>query len=316
MILTLFVCIAIIFAIPFSADRTGRATRLHDSVNCVSRLSTPLKNRLPVPRHIPVFMYWDTSQVPATVECCWHNWRYFLDKSHHNFVPVFVTSHNLNYFIDLSHPCVSDPHQYPALKCDFIRLMLLQRYGGVYMDASVVLTEPLDWILGDEGIGYSYFQAFVNCDNMTISCSVPVIENSFLASPPAHPLVNAWLAQLSKLTQCTSDNIHNFVASVPLQRNLDSIYHAAYHALTDVLTRTPLQQFPSVFLIKDNKFLNFKSNNIYDLCKNAHVKYNKVLKLIKSERDILDEYIQLGLVHKNSFVDTYLLRHLSDDARA
>ena len=271
------------------------------SIKCVPILSTPMQYTTILPTRIPVFMYWHSDDLPPTVRLCLQNWRYFTRKSVHNFEVVLVTHTNVAELIDARHPCISEAHEYPAMKSDFIRLALLQKYGGVYMDASVILTEPLDWIIGD-GTGHNYFQAFVNQRNMNISCQVPVVETSFLAAPPNHPLISAWFKELQTLRYCTGDTMSTYVAEIPLQKNLDGHYHIAYHALTKVLIKTPLKDFPNVFLINHSSFLNSLSNgNVKVLIQKTRVNYHRILKLVGEERKQMDSFINERKFEVGSF---------------
>ena len=272
-----------------------------DEFRSIPILSTPLEYTTILPTRIPVFMYWHSDNLPPTVRLCLRNWRYFAQKSVHNFEVVLVTQKNVAEFIDIQHPCISETHGYPALKSDFIRLALIQKYGGVYMDASVILTEPLDWIIGD-GTGHNYFQAFVNQRNMNISCQVPVVETSFLAAPPNHPLISAWFKELQTLRYCTGDTMSTYVAEIPLQKNLDGLYHIAYHALTKVLIKTPLKDFPNVFLINHSSFLNSLSNgNVKVLIQKTRVNYHRILKLVGEERKQMDSFINERKFEVGSF---------------
>ena len=90
-----------------------------------------------------------------------------------------LTNATLQYVDEAAHAPARGRDAGPAMRSDFIRLTLLETYGGVYMDASVILTTPLDRV-ADAGL--DRFQAFFNPDNMTEGCDVPVIENSFLAA--------------------------------------------------------------------------------------------------------------------------------------
>lgn len=278
------------------------------TVKCVPILSTPLKYTVPFPKEIPVFMYWHSNILPKSVELCYNNWVYFAKQSKYNFKPTLVTDENVKEFIDLDHPCIFDQHEYPALKSDFIRLALLQKHGGVYMDASVILTEPLDWLIGD-GDGHNFFHAFVNTRNMNLSCNVPVVETSFMACPPNHPFVIMWLETLSSLERCTDEKMRDFVSPIPIQKHMLPLYHIAYHALTKILIKKPLNKFSNMYLMNNQTFLNFMSNgNVNVLVENKKVQYNRLLKLIGSERRQLDKLIAEKGVKPKSFVDTYLIQ--------
>ena len=267
----------------------------------------------PVPKLIPVWMFWDSTPLPQTVQLCWNNWSHWCAKSIHNFVPILVTDENIDKLIDTSiHPCFNSATTYgPALRSDFIRLALLRRYGGVYMDATVILTEPLDWIMDKKLRGHNFFQAMYNPSNMTMSCSVPVIESSFLFAPPEHPLVSKWLERMMELKQCTSEEIERLTSNVPKQANLEDTYHFAYHIMTHILMETSLSEFGMYHLYnsKELKYLNFNFNNVNDLTSVSVIpKFGPILKLISEERKILENKIDLGQVAPGSFIDSQLIQ--------
>jgi hypothetical protein len=229
--------------------------------------------------------------------------------SKHNFVPVLVTDETVSSFIDVRHACIHEAHSHKALKSDFVRLALLHKHGGVYMDASVIATEPLDWII-QNGVGYSFFQAFFNQNNMNISCQAPVIETSFLSAPPRHPLVSAWLDELLKMKRCDEADMVRFLDDTPvLQKNLGALYHVTYHVLTNLLLKRPLKDFESVYIMDGGNFLNFNSNkNVNVLCRaGGKPKYHRLLKLVSKERKQVDDLITRGKVEPGSFIDKFLV---------
>ena len=48
----------------------------------------------------------------------------------------------------------------PRQQSDWIRLYLVSRYGGYWLDASVVLTKPPDWLEARQGAEHSEFVGF------------------------------------------------------------------------------------------------------------------------------------------------------------
>lgn len=267
----------------------------------------------PVPATIPVWMFWDEEPLPRTIELCWRNWNVWCSRSRHNFKPTLVTNANLAEFIDASaHPCFDPVLTYgPALRADFIRLALLHRHGGVYLDASVVLTQPLDWIVGKSHKGHNFFQAFYNPRNMSMSCSVPVIETSFLAAPPNHPLVQGWLERMLSLQRCDRAHMDRMTAKVTRQANLDRTYHFAYHVLTQMLTERPLSSYGAyhVYNATDYRYLSFQHQTLEQLAVEPieRRKFGPLLKLIASERKQLEHLLQSGAVKRGSFIDEHLL---------
>jgi len=267
---------------------------------------------IPVPDRIPVWMFWDQTPFPEVIQLCWNNWNYWCRESKHNFIPVLVTNFNITQFIDITaHSCFDPDKTYgPALRSDYIRLALLARYGGVYMDATVIFTEPLDWVLGSNGKGLNFFQAFYNPNNMNISCKIPVIETSFLAAPVQHPLITKWLDLMLELKECNTKEMERFTRNISKQANLDENYHFAYHVMTKILMETPITEFGAynIYNSIEYNFLNFQTNDMDTLTSPKKARFGPLLKLVSHERKILEQKLSDNMISTGSFVDKYLIQ--------
>ncbi|PAT41658.1 mannosyltransferase [Vandammella animalimorsus] len=141
----------------------------------------------PAPAPIPriLWTYWDSADPPPLIERCLASWR-----QHHPHWRIEV--------LDLARARALLPHlpvallaDSPQKLADWLRLALLQRHGGIWLDASTILTAPLDWVLqaqqahGSEYLGF-YLQRF------TTSAQYPVVENWFMAAAPGSAFVHAW----------------------------------------------------------------------------------------------------------------------------
>ena len=258
---------------------------------------------------VRVWMYWDDEPFPPSVELCLNNWRHMAARSSTPFEVVVVTQKTLSDYIDkTAHPCLMDENtQWRALRSDTVRLCLLHRYGGVYMDATCILTESLDWLAADGGL--QMFQAYYNPRHMT-SCERPVLESSFLAAPAGHPFVAKWLAIFSQMQTCDREGIDRALQDTPIQPYLDRHYHFVYHCVTKMLREHPLDEFAPYRIRSERsgKYMSFLSRqNVDDMCTNgAAIAYGPVLKLVGDERRHLDGRIAKGTVERGSFLWKYL----------
>jgi hypothetical protein len=86
-----------------------------------------------------IWSFWDTENaLPPFIAEIMHSWS--LWNPNHNI--VLLTSENLNCFLpDNTYEFLK---HLPALRSDLIRLSVLELYGGVWLDSTVVLTQPLD----------------------------------------------------------------------------------------------------------------------------------------------------------------------------
>tara|TARA_B100000482_G_C12613387_1_gene300093 strand:- start:2708 stop:3586 length:879 start_codon:yes stop_codon:yes gene_type:complete len=78
-------------------------------------------------------------------------------------------------------------------KTDWLRICLISKYGGVWLDASMVLNKPVtEWLdLSDHRV--VGFQCPIG-----IGESSPVLENWTFAAKANHPLINNWKAECRK----------------------------------------------------------------------------------------------------------------------
>lgn len=268
----------------------------------------------PPPKTIPVWMFWDRDPLPDVIQTFWNNWQHWCARGKYNFVPVLLTDTNVDQYVDTrAHPCLDQATTYgPALRSDFLRLELLSRYGGVWLDATIALTEPLDWIFGDDKRGHLYFQAVFNPRNMNMGCDVPVIETSFLYAPPNHPLVVEWLRRLKQLDNCEARTLTRMVHETPHQAFLTNTYHVVYHVMTQMLIDKPLSEYGSHHLYDALKFksLNMLLQPARDLVSKHHskVSYGRLLKLWSRERKEIEAALKNGDVRPGSFVHKFLIQ--------
>ncbi|MDC4318532.1 capsular polysaccharide synthesis protein [Acinetobacter nosocomialis] len=136
--------------------------------------------------HIPkiIWMFWNDKELPELVFYCIEN----IKKLHPDFEVNILNCNNVGNFIDINFFELTKKMPLPNIS-DLIRLKLLSRYGGIWMDSSIILQQPLDeffLLSGYDLIGYyNVFQ--------TINGNVPVIESWLLAAPKNSKFILTWL---------------------------------------------------------------------------------------------------------------------------
>jgi len=138
----------------------------------------------PVPSII--WTYWHTVPEPDFIRQCLDNWRHFapdheLRSVHQGNIAQWLGSGSITaFFTQLP----------PFRQADWLRLQLLAKHGGIWIDASTLLTQNLDWVLtlqaerGSEYIGFYI-------DRFTTRPDQPIVENWFMAAPPQSPFILA-----------------------------------------------------------------------------------------------------------------------------
>jgi hypothetical protein len=99
----------------------------------------------------------------------------------------------------------------PVERADILRLEILYRHGGVYVDTDVECLRPVDEVLGDE-------------DFVAVCLKPGRVTNTFIASAPGHPLLEQALREVRPMevywTTWADVDALKEVAGPPLLRRL------------------------------------------------------------------------------------------------
>lgn len=138
----------------------------------------------PIPQQI--WMYWESETLPAEVQI-------FVDKivrENPGYQMTVINNRNLAHYLpDLQF---THPDMRPSHKSDVIRLELLYRYGGIWMDATIILNRTLDALLAVNADSRYDLIAFYRAGS-THDMAYPVIESWFLAAPANNAFIGRWL---------------------------------------------------------------------------------------------------------------------------
>jgi len=136
--------------------------------------------RTAIPRIL--WSYWQGGTPPLLVQRCFDHWR----RLHPHFDIRILDDRGVLQYLP-AIPAALDGAS-AAKRADWIRLELLRRHGGIWLDASTILTQPLDWVLqeqartGADFVGY-YLQQYTSVPDR------PVVENWFMAAPPGSAFI-------------------------------------------------------------------------------------------------------------------------------
>lgn len=146
------------------------------------------ENRI-VPKKI--WLYWEDQNVPELVLLMVEQIRKVFKEYNVNL----LTGGNLtNYLPDLDFS-IAIPL---ANKSDIIRLSLLYRYGGIWIDSSVIISDFPKW-LEEHMAAEKYDLIAFYREVATIDFNFPVIESWFLTSPAQNIFIKSWLDELMPL---------------------------------------------------------------------------------------------------------------------
>lgn len=153
----------------------------------------------PIPRRI--WSYWNTEVPDAVVRQCIANW--------HTQCPGFeihvVNSANLATHVAPADLPPGFAELHPTKQSDWLRLYLVRHYGGYWLDATTLLTQPLDWMEqlrqahGAEFAGF-FLQGYTQDERF------PIVESWAFGAAAHAPFVCAWQEEFHRalITQGTT----------------------------------------------------------------------------------------------------------------
>jgi len=245
-------------------------------------------------------MYWDTPKRPSLITKI-HNYN------QHNvggWTVHFLDKHSVYDYISKSE----FPHKYnslkPAHKADWIRLALLSKYGGAWMDASILLNDAaaLDRLRQQSLHKQSAFTGFSYKNHEPGQASLRgislYIENWFIMAPKESIIIKLWLEEYEKAIMMGFMHYRHSLdeAGVDTSRIFEkpTSTYLTQHACLQKVLQTRLTEIPPMIIIpaEESMFkLRYKcksdSSCIMNSLKDTPKKWKTVpyIKLISADRD-------------------------------
>lgn len=79
----------------------------------------------------------------------------------------------------------------PQALADWLRLKLLKEFGGIWIDASFIMLQPINEILPEEAFDGGAPFLFQNT-SWTADNNYPMMENWLITAPPNDPMIRRW----------------------------------------------------------------------------------------------------------------------------
>ncbi len=126
-----------------------------------------------------IWSYWNSDTLPPLIQACADNWR--TQAPDHEL--RFLTPATLHRWLPEGTDITLLERLPPFRQADWLRLQLLQAHGGIWIDASTVLTGPLDWVHAQQARSRAEFVGFY-IERLSRRNDQPMVENWFLAAVP------------------------------------------------------------------------------------------------------------------------------------
>jgi len=245
-----------------------------------------------------IWTYWDGANPPDSVQKCMQTWR----KYNPDYEIKIISSENLSTIIPNIDVLGMKMADTPQRTSDLVRLHVLAEHGGVWCDATVMMTGPIDFIdeyTGVDLVGY----------HIGGSKGWPVIESWFFACPPKSDFVVKWRDTFVKINDFETadkyvESIKNQgvdISKVSIPEYL-AIHVAAQHVLQKQMTRVDVESKLKLWRAEDGPFKYAVRNDwnsyesIKSICEESMDELPTIIKFRGAERDVIDKHDELKCV--------------------
>lgn len=132
-----------------------------------------------------IWSYWNTDTLPEQIKLIYENNK----KKLNNYEYKLVTNSNKKEYLgddDIKNDL--SPEHYS----DWLRLYLLKKYGGVWMDISIIVNTTFDDLWNKSFIKKSELTGFNMPNQENGSIKMPVVENWFIMAPKGSEIIKLW----------------------------------------------------------------------------------------------------------------------------
>lgn len=263
-----------------------------------------------------IWTYWREPSNPPIVERCQENWQRIAPDHE-------IRALNKNNFSQwISPDSIPDyfHHLPPYRQADWLRLQLLAKYGGIWVDASIILTQDLHWVHETQQREKSEYVGFY-IHMFTANPKKPIIENWFMAAIPNSKfiadLANEFnraitMGEAAYLAELTDQERFNDVIQLISPKKLHTylIMHVAASAL---LEKDAEKYRLALFCAEDTAFafhslLNWSKRTLYFKLALTPCPKNLpfIIKLRGGERDRAEKQLAKGLYYRGSLFAKFL----------
>jgi len=259
---------------------------------------TTFKENSIIPKQI--WTYWNSDELTPVVTKCINSWK----KYNPEYTVNVVTPSNLRQYIDFDVKSIKF-NDSPARESDIIRLNILAKYGGVWCDASTLMTRPFDFMTNSnhEFVGYYV-------DHYNTNHKYPCIEGWFFATVPNGKLATKWRDSFMSIANFDSVNAYlddlkkkgvDFQKHPPHALDYLAIHLSAQDAMQKGMTHDDIKDKCYFMSANEGPFKHFFKHvsDPYTAVK-AVCEPNQptIVKFVRAHRELLDVLPELDCVFK------------------
>lgn len=230
-----------------------------------------------IPRRI--WTFWDSEEIPEFIQRCIQTWR---DKNP-NYEVIVLGPHNLDdYLSDYELQKINTWKYNDCVQkySDLIRLSILPKYGGIWLDASIVCYENFDWVQNEGADCLLY--------SIPELSKVPLIESWFIACTQNNDYVKRWRDEFMRVEHFSS--IDDYVSDISI--DMTGINYNNYLLVYICARKVYLENSTSVKILNasEGPYKYHKMGGLGTLC---HIEKPKFYKFRKEDRaNLTDEMLK------------------------
>jgi mannosyltransferase OCH1-like enzyme len=258
-----------------------------------------------------LWTYWHQAPTPEFIAQCHANWQHFAPD--HELRVVY--QNNLSQWLDTDKLTKQFDQLPPYRQADWLRLKLLTQHGGIWIDASTLLSQNLEWVHTLQAEHSSEYVGFY-IDRFTTRPEQPIVENWFMAAIPQSPFILALANEFDKAIEMSEDTYLRELHRNGTQSNVvqglstnDQLYLIMHVAASVVLNRSEASYRLSLIRAEDSALgfhaaLGWKKRHLY--ARLALTPCPKqlpyIIKLRGGDRRVFEQGLSRGWLYKNSAV--------------
>jgi len=229
-----------------------------------------------------IWSYWNENQLPQFIQKCVDTWH----KENPGYTVNIVTNENLEKFVGQEEAEAIKNWKFndsPQRMSDLVRLSILPVHGGVWLDASIICYESLDWTrTEDPGKPKVYSIPELSTPED------PLIESWFISCHPGDPFVTEWNKEFRRVADF--DTIEDYVKDVDVSmKGIDFPNYLLVYVCAKKVYKDLGPDSVKILNASEGPYNYHLHGGVSSMCEK---KPTRLIKLRKEDRAGLDEKLE------------------------
>jgi len=248
-----------------------------------------------------IWSFWEGGD-NVVVNMCIESWKHY----NPDYDIRILNKSNYSEYVDTDVASIQHSHDFIARFSDYVRCLVLAKYGGFWLDASIICHHPFSWVHAIQNNTRVEFVGYYIGD--VLDNKYPVIENWFFACIPGSPFMVDWADEF--LSTRNHKTINDYLSDVKSQgintSNVSSPDYLTMHVSAQkVIQKNPEKYNILVFAASSGPFKYLSDVNFNDdaavknlLDPEKHTTYHQYtfVKICGSQRKIMEKYDKTRLL--------------------